>query len=99
MITYLRHKLSKEPSLHPMGPKATHHPSIGNMCPACGKPFVYEDYTTLIPLGPGDSDESRERAREGRWFNAVAIEVHYTCATGSNASLADALLDTKEPGE
>lgn len=94
MRTYLRHRLGEVPSLHPMGPKATHHPSVGMECPACGEPFVYEDYTTLIPLGPGDSDESRERAREERWFNAVAIEVHFACATGSFASLTDAVKES-----
>lgn len=51
-------------------------------CPACHKPFVVGDYTTLIPLGPGDDPEQQERAAEGRVYNAVAVEVHWTCATG-----------------
>lgn len=87
MKTYLRHKIVKAPLPHPLGPKSECHPSVGVQCPACERRFVSGDYTTLIPLGPGDSEESRENAREGRWYNAVAIEVHYVCATGSEATL------------
>jgi len=62
------------------GPKTADHPSIGELCPACKKPFKAGDYTTLVALGPGDSEESRKRAKEGRPYNAVAIEVHYDCS-------------------
>lgn len=54
----------------------------GRKCPACDKQFTKGDYTTLIALGPGDSEESRKRCREGRPYNAVALEVHWACATG-----------------
>lgn len=91
MVTYLRYKIEETLTLRAFGPKAMDHPSIGMECPPCDKPFVPEDYTTLIPLGPGDSDERREKARGGGWFTAVAIEVHYACATGSHANLADAV--------
>lgn len=64
------------------GPKTSDHPSIGTECPACDEPFVAGDYTTLIALGPGNDTEAREKARNGGFYNAVAVEVHYACATG-----------------
>jgi hypothetical protein len=64
------------------GPKDADHPSVGKECPACHKPFEAGDYTTLVVLGPGGDEEARERAREGRPYNAVAAEVHWTCRTG-----------------
>lgn len=62
------------------GPKIASHPSIGEPCPACKKVFKEGDYTTLITLGPGDDEEARKAAREGKPFNAVAVEVHFDCA-------------------
>lgn len=67
------------------GPKSPDHPSVGALCPACNVPFVGGDYTTLISLGPGASVESRQRAHEGRPYNAVAVEVHWGCAGGRDA--------------
>jgi hypothetical protein len=64
------------------GPKAADHPGVGRECPACHVPFSAGDYTTLVLLGPGDDPESQQRAREGRAYNAVAVEVHWACATG-----------------
>lgn len=63
-------------------PKSEDHFSHDKPCPACHQPFKAGDYTTLIALGPGSDEESQERAREGRAYNAVALEVHWTCATG-----------------
>ncbi len=68
--------------LRRFGPKAKEHPSAGEECPACHVRFVAGDYTTLVSLGPGSDPEARERAREGRAYTAVAVEVHWTCATG-----------------
>lgn len=68
--------------LRMFGPKTEDHYSVGKECRACNEPFRAGDYTTLIPLGPGPSEESRTRAAAGRLYNAVAIEVHYVCATG-----------------
>lgn len=62
------------------GPKIAGHYSIGKDCPACRKQFSEGDYTTLIALGPGDNPESQQLAREGRAYNAVAVEVHAACA-------------------
>lgn len=64
------------------GPKTADHPSVGELCPACHYPFAPGDYTTLIAIGPGGDKDAQRRAREGMVYNAVAVEVHYSCATG-----------------
>lgn len=64
-----------------MGPKSA-GALDGRVCPACREPFREGDYTTLVALGPGGDSEARERAREGRPYNAVALEVHWACCTG-----------------
>lgn len=64
------------------GPKTAEHPSVGNPCPACHTVFAVGDFTALVTLGPGDDPDQQERARQGRVYNAVAVEVHWTCATG-----------------
>ena len=66
------------------GPKEKTHPSIGTPCPACKVTFKEGDYTTLIALGPGDDPEAQERERQGKPYNAVAVEVHYKCAFGKD---------------
>lgn len=65
-----------------LGPKKPDHPTVGKPCPACDVPFVAGDYTALVSLGPGASEEDRRKARDGRPYNAVAVEVHFACATG-----------------
>ena len=64
------------------GPKLKEHPSIGKPCPACNKPFIEGDYTALINLGPGNDPDEQRKAREGKPYNAVAAEVHFSCVTG-----------------
>jgi hypothetical protein len=67
-----------------IGPLAADHPVItgGTMCAACSQPIVAGDYVTLISLGPGDNEDERIKAREGRPYNAVAITIHWLCAGG-----------------
>jgi len=64
------------------GPLSADDPLVGDECPACKKEIVTGDYVTILDLGPGDEPESRQRARAGRPYNAVAVAVHYACATG-----------------
>ena len=64
------------------GPKGKDHWNIGELCPACGVPFAAGDYTTLVPLGPGDDPEEQEKARDHHPYNAISVEVHWSCATG-----------------
>jgi len=63
------------------GPKTKDHPSIGEECPACHKPFKEGDYTTLVTLGPGDSQEAKDRRDAGRAYTSVAVEIHWECST------------------
>jgi hypothetical protein len=65
-----------------LGPKKADHPSVGKPCPACDVNFGDGDFTTLIPIGPGADREEQALARSGRPYNAVAVEVHWACATG-----------------
>ena len=81
MTYYVRARLGEQ-TLRAFGPKDAKHPSVGSPCAACGGPLAEGDLTTLVALGPGEDEEYRERAREGRWYNAVAVECHYACATG-----------------
>lgn len=69
-------------NIRKFGPKTPDHPTVGKECPACNRQFEAGDYTTIIALGPGDDEEAQERARAGRPYNAVAVEVHWSCATG-----------------
>lgn len=66
------------------GPKKASHPSIGELCPVCQKPFQEGDYTTFVPMGPGDDPENQRACREGRGYNAIALEAHYACITGES---------------
>ncbi len=67
-----------------MGPLIEFHPLIKNndKCPACNIPFRFNDYVTIIPLGPGNDPEAQRQAREGHPYNAVGSVVHWSCATG-----------------
>lgn len=65
-----------------MGPKTKGQLKKGEICAACKKPFKAGQYTTLIALGPGDNPDARRNAREGRSYDAIAVEIHYGCATG-----------------
>lgn len=77
---YVRHRIERV--ARKFGPKDADHPSVGRECPACRQPLKAGDHTALIVLGPGDDPQAREKAREGRYFSAVAIEVHWPCMTG-----------------
>lgn len=66
-----------------LGPKSADHHSVGKSCAACRVPFAAGDYTALVELGPGSDPDEQRACREGRAYNAVAVEVHYACFTGS----------------
>jgi hypothetical protein len=71
-----------EMSMRCFGPKSADHPSVGKPCPACQVSFVEGDFTTLVSLGPGNNPEEQAKAREGRAYLAVAVEVHWDCSGG-----------------
>ena len=80
--TFVRFRTHAEHVFRAFGPKEAAHPTVGLPCLACGKRFVAGDVTTLLPLGPGGDPEARERARAGRWYSAIAVELHWDCVTG-----------------
>lgn len=82
LLAYLRAHRSEPMTVQIFGPKPEDHPSLILRCPSCLQGFQPGDFTTLAPLGPGDSPENREKCQEGRWYNAAAIEVHLSCYTG-----------------
>jgi len=63
-------------------PLAADHPLIGDVCPACGMAFAAGDVTTLTALGPGADPDARAKARAGHAYTAVALPIHWACATG-----------------
>jgi len=70
-----------------MGPLKADHPLVNtggepDVCHACGQRFRAGDYVTLVALGPGDDPETRDKARRGVPYNAVALPVHWACHTG-----------------
>jgi hypothetical protein len=67
------------------GPRSADHPTVADRCPACQVPFAAGDYTTLVALGPGGWPEEQRKAASGLAYNAVAVEVHWACATGEPA--------------
>ena len=71
--------------LHKFGPKSADHFAVGKPCPACQILFKAGDYTTLVPLGPGDDPKQQEKAAQGRSYIAVATEVHWECSGGKES--------------
>jgi hypothetical protein len=68
--------------LSKLGPKPIGHPTVGGTCLLCQELYEVNDYTTLLPLGPGGDVESRTLCRAGQPYEGIAVEVHWTCATG-----------------
>lgn len=49
-------------------------------CAACGHMFKVGDETVLIPLGPGQNPDEREKCRSGRPYAALCEIAHARCA-------------------
>lgn len=80
MITYVRHRHGEAFQHRKFGPYPN-EPALREYdeCPVCREPFDTGDYTTLVPIG-ADSPEEQAKATAGRWFNALAVEVHWACS-------------------
>jgi hypothetical protein len=37
---------------------------------------------TIVPIGPGEDEDEREKCRDARFYNATGVIVHWSCATG-----------------
>jgi hypothetical protein len=56
------------------------------VCPGCDRVFAPGETIGMITIGPGPDPEEREKARNGRGYIAVALPVHWACATGEEDS-------------
>jgi hypothetical protein len=65
-----------------MGPLSADHPAVNKPCPGCRRAILAGAFVTLLAVGPGDDPEEREKARNGRPYNAVAVAAHWECVTG-----------------
>lgn len=65
-------------------PLAADHPMVVDQdtCAACNEAFKAGDVVTLIPIGPGTDPDARAKARRMQPYTAVALPVHWACATG-----------------
>jgi hypothetical protein len=67
-------------------PLSVDHPLVndatGTNCPGCNQRFRAMDVITRVAIGPGDNEEARRLCREGSFYEAVGIPVHWACATG-----------------
>lgn len=72
------------PELRKFPPLPDNHSLIKNdhSCIACRMPFKPGEIVTLVPIGPGKDEEARKKCRNGEPYNAVAIPIHWSCATG-----------------
>lgn len=70
------------PGLPKIGPKSIGHPTVGGSCLLCQGVYKIGDYTTILPLGPGENQESRNLCRRGQPYEGIGVEVHWGCATG-----------------
>lgn len=80
MVTYVRHKHGEVFQHRKFGPRSS-EPTFGEYeeCSVCRESFAAGEYTTLVPIG-ADSPDEQAKASAGRWFNALAIEVHWECS-------------------
>ena len=69
-----------------MGPLQANHPIVTRkeICVACANPLKAGQYVTLISFGPGDDKEQQQLARDHKPYRAVAVPVHWACATGGS---------------
>lgn len=51
-------------------------------CPACERELLHRQSICLVTIGPGDDPDEQEKCRDGRHYNAIAVAVHWACATG-----------------
>jgi hypothetical protein len=63
------------------GPKTKDHPSVGELCSICNKPFAEGDYTTLIKSEPADEEEAK-RKKAGLYYTSKATEIHWDHVAG-----------------
>jgi hypothetical protein len=51
-----------------------------------------------VAIGPGDNEEAQRLCREGSFYDAVNIPVHWACATGEVSSSPRFIPPLLDPG-
>jgi hypothetical protein len=61
-------------------PLLYNHPLVEDKdkCKVCGEVFKEGDIVTLMPIGVC-GEENREKAKQGKYYNAVSIPIHWDC--------------------
>jgi len=56
------------------------HPLVEDKdkCKVCEEVFKEGDIVTLMPIGVC-GEENREKAKQGKYYNAVSIPIHWDC--------------------
>lgn len=67
-----------------IGPQLVNDKAVGQACPACKVKLAKGDFVAVVVLGPGADKRARDAARNGKPYEAVAIELHWACATGQD---------------
>jgi hypothetical protein len=62
------------------GPLSPDNPAVRDRCPACGHELGTEEHIALLSIGPGRDPERVAAHDRGRWYSAVAILIHASCA-------------------
>jgi len=66
-------------------PLPSGHPYLSvpvSRCAACQEFLKQGDVYTLVALGPGLDKEQQDKCRQQFAYSAIAVPVHWTCATG-----------------
>ena len=79
-VYFVRHRNPDKEGPRAFDPLKPDHHLVGQVCQACGFTFEVGQRTALIPLGPGFDEEARMKAKDGRYYNAIALPVHAACA-------------------
>lgn len=70
-------------------PKLVDKRAVGESCPACKVRLDKGDLVAVVVLGPGANPDARAKARNAKSYEAVAIEIHWACATGEEPPAPD----------
>ena len=75
---YVRHKVGEPREGRVFPPPAEDHSLHNSPCLVCGFSLGGGEPIQLVALGP-DSAESAAKAKQHRWYSAVALPLHVKC--------------------
>lgn len=93
VTTYLRWKAG-EPRLSRLFDAPPHDDEDADRgCPGCDLRLAGEGPVRLVVLGPSDSEDQHDH-QAGKWYSALAVIVHASCAQGVDADVTASIPDT-----